>query len=373
MKELLTILEDMDDPRLDRKKLHPLTTILGIGLCCLLSDGEDFIDMEEYGKNKQEMLKDFFDIKNGIPSHDTFRRVFGMIDVDKLGAILVAFSQKIAGDLTGKQICIDGKGIRGTRDFGKRGNTCLTILSAFVSENKLVIAQKSVDKKSNEIMAIPDILAQINLKNTIITLDAMGCQRNVAQIIDNGGGNYFLAVKENQPTLHKEIVDYFEQNKALLPTDTTRDIDHGRIETRTCTISEDLKTIHMSPLWSGLKTIIKIESIRDFKNKKKIETQTRYYISNAKQTPKKANCIARKHWGIENNLHWQLDVTFREDNNTVVDRISSHNLNTLRKLCLQILEQDKTPKLSKKSKRKRAGWNDEYLFELLKNIKITPE
>ncbi len=370
MKEVLAILDGIADPRLNRKKLHPLTTILGIAFCCLLSDGEDFIDMEEYGKNKREMLKELFDIRNGIPSHDTFRRVFSIIGVDKFGAILVEFSRKIAGDLSGKQICIDGKGIRGTREFGKRGNTCLTILSAFVSESKLVIAQKSVEKKSNEITAIPDVLAQINLKNTTITLDAMGCQRNIAQIIHEGGGYYFLAVKENQPTLHKEIVDYFEQNKALLPTDTTRDIGHGRIETRTCTISNDLNSIHVSPLWTGLKTIIKIESIRELKKTNKIATQTRYFISNEKQTVKKANSIARKHWGIENDLHWQLDVTFREDNSRVVDRIASHNLNTLRKLCLQVLVQDQTPKLSKKSKRKRAGWNDSYLFELLKNIKV---
>ena len=360
---LLEILRQVPDPRLERRKLHRLEIVLGIALCAVLSGAEDFEDMANYGCDKQSFLETMFEMPNGIPSHDTFNRVFKMLKPDAFQEVLFSFTRQLVAALQDKQICIDGKGIRSTSISGKKGNTCQTILSAWVAENCAVINMVCVDEKSNEITAVPELLACLDIKGSKVSMDAMGCQREIAGLIADAGADYLLAVKGNQPTLEMEVQKTFADTDKSANFDTDRDFDygHGRIETRICQLTEDLSQIHVAENWKDLKSLIKISTIRECKKTGKVEKQERYYISNGKWTAKQANEAVRKHWGIENKLHWQLDVTFGEDNQCASDRIVTQNLNILYKLSLQILEQSNTKKLSKKSKRKKAAWNDQFL------------
>lgn len=366
---LIMILSKVPDFRVQARCDYPLHEILGIALCATIAGAEDFTDIAAYGEEKQSLLGQLFELKNGIPSHDTFRRVFELLDPKNFQAVLQEFSAQLVEHLQGKHICIDGKGIHGTSIAGKQGNTCLTILSAWVSEYQLVLAQEAVSEKSNEITAIPKLLEQLELRGTTVTIDAIACQKNIAAQIADAGGTYILAVKENQGTLFREIKGYFDKKVNAPDFDKQFDFGHGRIETRTCYLSTDLTTIHVASLWKGLTNIIKVIARREFKNKDKVEQKDRYYISNGSLSPQKVNQCIRNHWGIENQLHWQLDVTFKEDANSVSNRTIAQNFNTLRKLALQILQQDKKHPISKKSKRKKAAWNDQYLLFLLQNFK----
>lgn len=366
---LVTILSKVPDFRVEARTDYPLYEILGIALCATLAGAEDFTDIAAYGEEKEAMLAQLFELNNGIPSHDTFRRVFQMLNPVSFESVLHEFSAQLVESLRGKHICIDGKGIHGTSIAGKQGNTCLTILSAWVSEHQVVLAQEAVAEKSNEITAIPKLLAQLELADALVSIDAIACQKNIAAQIAEAGGIYLLAVKENQGTLFREIRDHFDQEQVNCTFDKQFDFGHGRIETRTCYVSTDLSTIHVAPLWQNLTSIIKVVARREFKNKDKVEQEHRYYICNTVMSAEKANESIRNHWGIENHLHWQLDVTFKEDANSVSDRIVAQNFNTLRKLALQILQQDKKHKISKKSKRKKAAWNDQYLLYLIQNFK----
>ncbi|HNL07413.1 MAG TPA: ISAs1 family transposase [Chitinophagales bacterium] len=361
------IFEKIPDPRIERRKLYSLSSVLGIALCATLCGATDFEEMEEYGNAKIGLMRQLFDLPNGIPSHDTFNRVFKLITPEAFGAVLTQYGAELVGSLSGHHICIDGKCMRGTGEKGKKGNHCQTIVSAWVSEAGAVIGQQSVEDKSNEITAVPKVLEALDLRGATVSLDAMGAQREIATQIANKGGYYLLAIKSNHPTLHKELIEHFDQMQADEQENKTTDCDHGRIEVRTCRVSNDLKTIYVANNWTDLKTIICVKSEVEFKNKDQRREETRYYISNRQFSAKEANQIARAHWGIENNLHWQLDVTFKEDNNQTTTPNAAENLNTLRKLALQIVQQDKKSNKSKKIKVKNAAWDDQFLIKLLKN------
>ncbi len=352
------IFENVPDPRIERHKLYSLSSILGIALCATLCGATNFEEMEEYGNAKIDLMRQLFDLPNGIPSHDTFNRVFTLLNPEAFSSVLNKYSAQLVGSLSGHHICIDGKCMRGTGEKGKKGNHCQTIVSAWVSEVGVVVGQQRVGDKSNEITAVPKVLAALDLHGAIVSLDAMGTQREIATQIVNGGGDYFLPIKDNQPTLHKELIEHFDQMQADEQANKTTDCDHGRIEVRTCRVSNDLKTIYVANNWTDLKTIISVKSEVEFKNKDQRREETRYYISNRQLSAKEANQIARTHWGIENNLHWQLDVTFREDDNQTTTSNTAENLNTLRKLALQIIQQDTKSKKSKKVKVKNAAWNN---------------
>lgn len=364
---LAEIFAQIPDPRIERRKLHRLPSILGIALCATLCGANDFKEMEEYGLAKIDLMKQLFDLPNGIPSHDTFNRVFKLISPDAFSTVLTRCAADIVANLSGHHICIDGKCMRGTGEKGKKGNHCQTIVSAWVSELGLVIGQKSVEEKSNEITAVPQVLDCLDISGATVSIDAMGCQREIADKIAKQGGYYFLAVKGNQATLHMEIARYFDTRKSGQQTDQSKEYDHGRIETRTSWVSNDLSSIHVANHWTDLKTIICVESEVEFKNKDQKRQETRYYISNAQLSAQRANKLARSHWGIENQLHWHLDVTFKEDDNQTTTPNAAENLNTLRKIALSIIQQDKSSCKSKKVKIKTAAWNDQFLIKILKN------
>lgn len=368
--KITEIFEKIPDPRIERRKLYSLSSVLGIALCATLCGATDFEEMEEYGNAKIDLMRQLFDLPNGIPSHDTFNRVFKLINPQAFSAVLTQYAAELVGSLSGHHICIDGKCMRGTGEKGKKGNHCQTIVSAWVSAVEVVVGQESVVDKSNEITAVPKVLDCLDLTGATVSLDAMGGQREIATQIANKGGFYFLAIKGNQPTLHKELIAHFDQTQADEQENKTTDCDHGRIEVRTCRVSNDLKTIHVANNWTDLKTIACIKSEVEFKNKDQRREETRYYISNRQLTAQEANQVARSHWGVENNLHWHLDVTFKEDNNQTTTPITAENLNTLRKLALQIVQQDKNSPKSKKVKIKNAAWNDQSLIKLLKNAKF---
>lgn len=367
--DISTILKEVPDFRINRRKLYPLEVVLGLALCAVVCGAEDFEDMAEYSRSKFDFLKTIFDLPFGTPSHDTFNRVFKLLEPEAFSRVLTAFSAQLVSTLLDKQVCIDGKCIRSTNTAEGSGNRCQTILSAWVAEHNLVIGQACVDEKSNEITALPNIIADLNLEGATVSIDAMGCQKEIAEQIAEKGGTYFLAVKGNQGTLLMELEKTFEQNKEKCLVDIDTSQGHGRLETRTCYVCKDLSQIHVAGLWKDLSCLVLIESKRQLKNSDQIQQETRYYIANKVLTPKKANQIARNHWAIENKLHWHLDVTFNEDNQANSHRIVTQNLNTLYKFALQIIEQHKMPKLSKKSKRKKAAWNDDLLIEILTNIK----
>lgn len=368
--DLFAVLSKVPDPRIDRRKLYPLPELLGIALCAVLAGAEDFTEMAQYGQEKEVLLKTLFELKNGIPAHDTFNRVFRLLDPAAFAQVLHTFAAQLIDQLAGQHLCIDGKGICGTSLSGQSGNTCLTILTAWLAEHRLAIAQRRVEQKSNEITAIPELLKQLDLTGSIVSIDAMGCQKNVADQIATAQATYLLGVKANQGMLLKEITDFFEQKQATLPFDKQFDVGHGRIETRICQVSTDLTQIHMAPLWKDLTTIIKVSARREYTYKAEVNTSERYYICNASLTPAQANQYVRRHWSVENELHWQLDVTFREDQATITNRRTAQNMNLLRKLALQMIEQEQTTKRSKKAKRKKAAWNDQYLLDLIKNFKL---
>jgi predicted transposase YbfD/YdcC len=372
--ELIKLLRQIEDPRMERCKLYSLESVLGIGLCAMLCGATDFEEMEAFGLSKLDLMKQLFDLPNGIPSHDTFNRVFKLVKPEAFSKVLTDHALSIITELNDKQICIDGKCLRGTNDSGKsgkKGNRCQNIVSAWVSAHRIVIGQQQVATKSNEITAIPKILEQIDLQGAVVSIDAIGCQKEIAAQIADSGGIYVLPVKDNQPTLHMELKKHFEQEIATPDTDKTLDIGHGRIELRTCRVSKDLSNIHVKELWQGLNTIIEVKRQTEFKKTgQKREEQTQYYITNASMAAKQANQFVRNHWGIENGLHWQLDVTFKEDQNMTTDKNAVQNLNTLRKLALQIIQNNNNSKKSKKVQIKSMGWDDKQLLNLFRNIKF---
>ena len=369
--ELLKVFQQIEDPRIERKKLYSLESVLGIALCAMLSGATDFEEMEAFGLSKLDLMSQLFDLPNGIPSHDTFNRVFKLVKPEAVSKVLTDHTHSIIRELNDKQICIDGKCLRGTNDSGnsgKKGNRCQNIVSAWISTHRLVIGQQQVASKSNEITAIPELLEQINLQGTIVTIDAIACQTEIVAQIADSGGTYVLPVKDNQPTLRMELEKHFEQEIATSDTDETLTIDHGRIEMRSCRVSNDLRNIHVKERWQGLNTIIEIKRQTTFKKTgQKRKEQTQYYIANASMTAKQANQFVRNHWGIENELHWQLDVTFKEDQNMTTDKNAVQNLNTLRKLTLQIIENNNNSKKSKKVRIKSIGWDDKQLLNLFRN------
>lgn len=351
------------DPRVTGRCLHQLSDILMIGLCTYLTGGTDYEDMRLFALERGEQLKDMLSLPNGVPSEDTFERVFQRIEPSELEYCLRSYGRSILSDLSEKQIVIDGKKQRGASP-SSRGNKGLYILNAWVSENRFCLSQEKVEDKSNEITAIPEVLSDIDIEDAVVSIDAMGTQREIAELILEKKGHYLLAAKSNQKSLYEDIECAFKVNSGI-DTDTNIEKDHGRIEIRKCSIlpageyllPETLRT------WKGLGTIIKMESSREIRGKKTEET--RYYISDEKDL--KASYfqkLIRGHWSIENQLHWHLDVTFREDDCRARKGHASQNLSVLRKVALHIVSEQKD-KLSMKRRLYKAALDIEYLKKLL--------
>jgi predicted transposase YbfD/YdcC len=355
---------EVSDPRVTGRCLHLLSDILLIGLCSYLTGGSDYQDMRLFGLECGSSLGDLLSLPHGVPSEDTFERVFKSINPDELESCLHVYGNHILTELSDKQIVIDGKKQRGVSPT-TRGNRGLYLLNVWVSENRFCIAQKRVEDKSNEITAIPDALDSIDITDAVVSIDAMGTQREIADLIVEKNGHYLLALKNNQQSLFEDVECAFKMHGGYDVYETL-EADHGRIETRKCSIlpaCEFLMEENLAP-WKNLKTLIRLESKREVQGKSTQEV--RYYISDEQET--KAPyfySLIRGHWSIENQLHWHLDVTFKEDACRARAGYASQNLSVLRKMALHIVSEQK----DKHSIRKRlykAALDIGYLRKLLK-------
>jgi len=353
------------DPRIDRTKLHNLLDIILLTICAVLCGAESWVEVSEFGIARQDWLRTFLQLPNGIPSHDTIGRVFAMLDGREFERCFVEWVQTLSG-LTSKTIAIDGKQIRGS----KSENGALTLVSAWAGENKLVLAQERVHSKSNEITAIPKLLDLLDLKGKTVTIDAIGTQKEIAQQIIDKGGDYVLAVKKNQGKLWDEMKFIFETDRKQdfkdAPYDYAETVNkgHGRIETRRCWVVSDPEyMIGISKDWVGLKSLVFIESERLIKGKK--ELSMRYFISSMSGKASEILSTQRSHWEIENSLHWILDLAYNEDRCRVRKDNAAGNLSIIRKMTLNMLKQDTTAKVGIRAKRLKCGWDQNYLLQIL--------
>lgn len=362
-----SIFSRIDDPRSDINKLHKLDDILLIGIISVICAADSWKDMETYAKAKEDFLRSFLDLPNGTPSDDTFNRVFSSIDSEQFESCFIEWVSDLVDITEGEVIPIDGKTLCGAKSKGKKSP--FHMVSAWASKNNMVLGQVKVSEKSNEITAIPKLLELITIKGCIITIDAMGCQEEIAKAIHNQQADYVLAVKENQKQLYQDIQDEFKFGQNM-ETHIHQDLGHGRIETRKCSLITDFKFIENPEKWAGLESIVKIESTREFKNSDKPkETATRYYISSLNADAQTFQKTIRMHWGIENKLHWVLDIAFSEDASRKRAGNAAQNFSVLSKIALNLLKQDTKTRQGIKGKRLKAAYDDNYLIEILR-IKV---
>jgi len=361
----------LPDPRVERTREHRLIDVVVIGFCATLAGGEGFTDMEMFGISKQEWFKTFLELPNGIPSHDTFNRVFQALDPQAFCDCFLRWTQGLRAAVSGEIVAVDGKALRRALDRGK-GDALPYIVSAWASDNGLVLGQVKVDEKSNEITAIPELLRALELAGCIVTIDAMGCQKKIARKIVDAEADYVLALKGNQETVHDEVRSYLDdaisrwmQNPASVPElgfYETVEKDHGRIETRRFWQSDNVGWFADRDRWKGLGSFGAVESVRDINGT--VTTERRYYLLSLPRNVCMFARAARLHWGVENNVHWLLDVTFKEDQSRAREGHSAQNLATLRRLALNAIKREKS-KHSMRLKVKKAGWSNDFLLALL--------
>jgi predicted transposase YbfD/YdcC len=361
--KLNNVFGNLTDPRSHINRLHLLNDILLIGIVSVICGAETWKQMVQFAKSKESFFRNFLLLPNGIPSEDTINRVFSSIDNLEFEDCFVEWISAISTLTNGQVIAIDGKTIRGAKSHGKKST--IHMVSAWACDNNLVLGQIKVDEKSNEITAIPKLLDVLSIENSIITIDAMGCQTEIAEKIIANDANYILAVKENQATLLESIQDEFLFSKKMLKAESIEG-DHGRIETRICSVIKDFEYVKKDGRWKNLTSIVKIESTREFKNSEKLtETATRYYISSCNLNAEEFQKSIRSHWAIENKLHWILDVGFNEDSSRKRNQNAAQNYSVLLKIALNLLKNETSEKQGIKGKRLKAGWNEDYLLLVL--------
>ncbi len=361
----------MPDPRKNKGKRHPLITLLTIAIMAVICGNDDFEGMEVFAESKRQWLAEFLDFKHGIPTADTFRRVFARLDPDAFERCFIGWMQALVEALEGKLIAIDGKTLRRSFENAWDPHSAVHMVSAFVRENALVFAQVAVEDKSNEITAIPRLLELLDLTGATVTIDAMGCQTAIAKKIIEGGGDYVLALKENQGTLHakaRTLLDEAALNGRGLILDTHEETDagHGRIETRKVWITPEIEHLGEAAAgFAGLAGAAKVESTREVIGGRK-SVESRYFLFSHQDASAAliARCI-RGHWSVENNLHWMLDVAFDEDQSGVRAGHEAENLSRVRRAALNLLKQEKSCKKGIAIKRLKAGWDTDYLLKVL--------
>jgi len=362
-KELSSYFSEVEDPRVEGRCLHLLSDILMISVLTYLTGGTDYQDMYLFAKERGREFEGLLELPNGVPSVDTFERVFKKLKSESLQRCLDSYGKEILGSLSEKQIILDGKKLKGVSP-GSKGNSGLYILNAWVSENRFCIGQEKVEEKSNEITAIPKVLESLDIEEAVVSIDAIGTQTKIAEQIIGQGGHYFLSVKGNQQGLLEDLEHAFKVDKGI-GFEEEPDSDHGRIETRRCNILPvgNFLLEENKSAWKNVSTLIKIESGREIKGV--LHRETRYYISDETfSNPAYYLSPARGHWGIENQLHWHLDVTFKEDACRAREGNAPLNLSTLRKFALQLLSNQKD-KLSFKKRQYKAALDIGYLKKII--------
>lgn len=363
----------IEDPRLDRHKEHPLLDIIGLTIIGTLSGADNWVAIEEFGKAKEAFLKDLLMLPNGIPSHDTLGRVFSILSAEELEKGFASWISSISQSTQGQVVAIDGKRLRGSYDKGSN-KAAIHMVSAWATVNQISLGQLKVDDKSNEITAIPELLRMLEIAGCIITIDAMGTQKEIAQQIRAHQADYVLALKSNQGELYEEVKATFEHliNTRFCQQDQQWDKGHGRIESRKCYVLDlqapDFDWILSQDLeqWKDISSLVMIQATRWQGDQ--VQTQNRYYISSLSAQSKDAqafNHIIRTHWAIENQLHWTLDVVFKEDASRVRTGYADQNLSVIRRMALNLLKQDKSLKVGIQNKRMRAAWDNQYLIKIL--------
>ncbi len=365
---LNSIFSQIEDPRNHINKLHLLNDIIFIGITAVICGAETWSQMVTFAKSKESFLKSFLDLPNGIPSEDTINRVFSAIDSDKFEHCFIDWKNTVSTLVKGQVIAIDDKTLKGAKSNGLKSSP-IHMVSAWAHDKNLVLGQVKVNEKSNAITAIPELLKILSIEESIITIDAMECQTKIADQIIECDADYILAVRGNQEELLEQIIDEFRFSKTM-KTNRTVDCDHGRIETRTCAIVTEFTELKLAHKWKNLKTIIRIQSKREFKNSNKTtETSTRYYISSLDATAADFQKAIRSHWSIENKLHWTLDVAFGEDASRKRKGNAAQNYSILLKIALNLIKNEKSAKQSVKTKRLRAAWDNDFLLKIL-DVKV---
>jgi predicted transposase YbfD/YdcC len=373
----------ISDPRIDRGKAHPLSAILMVAICGVISGAESFVDMEDFGNAKKEWLSSFLDLSNGIPSHDTFGRVFSLIDPRQFQESFALWMGSCVELSGGKVIAIDGKTNRRTGGTTKSGDKIkpLHLVSAFATANGVALGQVATNQKSNEITAIPELLKLLDIAGCLITTDAMGCQSDIAADIVTRGGDYLLAVKGNQGLLYRDIKACFArlsdqegsvvdpQLHTLLEAHTTEGSNHGRLEKRVCDVLSGeyvINQLRHKNNWVELNNIVRVTATRTSKKTGEVTKATRYYICSLKNpSAERIQRSVREHWGVENGLHWTLDMAMREDESRIRTDHAPANMAVLRHIALNLVRMDKTRKVGIKASLKKAGWDTKYLEKLL--------
>lgn len=369
---LIEVLSAIKEPRVERTRLHKLVDILVIALLALINGANGWSDMEAFARARKEWLQTFLELPNGIPSEDTYRRVFEAIDPKMFSECIARIVEDLVVELGDKVVAIDGKTLRRSFDR-RRGKSPLHVVSAWVTELGLSLGQIAVEEKSNEITAIPELIKVIDISGTTVTIDAMGCQKTIASDIIDKNANYILAVKDNHPTLHAEIKDAFVEvpgevcYNQVEDEHVTENKGHGRHERRRVRVIHEIDEIADIDAWKGVKSIIEVERVRTVGDKTTVERA--HFISSLALNAATIGHRIRSHWGIENTLHWSLDMTFGEDMSRIRDRRSGANLSALRKLALSLLARAPVHKTrSLAQRRKLAGWVPDYAFEVLATI-----
>jgi len=359
------------DPRIDRRKEHKLIDMIVIAICAVICGAEGWTDIENFGNSKLPWLKTFLELPNGIPSHDTFGRVFSMVDAQQFQLAFYEWVMAVNEIMHGQIINIDGKRLAGSEDkfLGKRA---IYMVSAWAEENEIVLGQRKVDEKSNEITAIPELLKLLAISGCIVTIDAIGTQTQIAKTIVEAQADYVLSVKENQGHLFEDISVLFAVDQAhdfkYANLERHQEIHkgHGRIETRECWCTSDpdyLNLIRDRENWVGLRSIAMVVSTRMVGDKQ--TKKTRYYISSLPSDPERLLHVVRRHWAIENELHWVLDVAMNEDHSRERKDQAPENLAVLRHIALNLLKQEKTAKGGIHAKQLQAAWKEDYLLKVL--------
>jgi predicted transposase YbfD/YdcC len=364
---------DLEDPRVTGRCDHLLLDVITITILAVMSHAEDWTDIELFGRERESWLRRFLELPEGIPSHDTFQRVFGLLDRKQFAAGLLRWTQALHEATGGKILSIDGKALRRSLRR-KSGLPALHLVTMWASENGLTLAQVAVEDKSNEITAIPEVLRQVDIKGCTVTIDAMGCQKQIAEQIREQKGHYVLALKGNQSGLEAEMNELFQQGMnrqfAGMAHDCfqTSERGHGREEERTCHVLEIPADHPQKSVWKDLRTLAVVNTRRVVDGQERWESRS--YISDLPPRAKPLAKAIRSHWSIENSQHWVLDIAFREDDRRQQDRNGATNLAAVRRLAVSLFRQDKSIKNGAKAKRLKAALNPNYLLHVLKNAKF---